>query len=136
MTRTEVLNLETLGLHPEATAALPDGVRRQLVRFLLRWAEGRQALSLLSTPGRLPRDRYDYCRALVAAGELVGAQEVSRELVNDPDAPTRASALRLAGRLKRADLAREMASGLEAEDDIVRLWAGCRCARPFYGEPP
>lgn len=45
-------------------------------------------------------------------------------LVNDPDAPTRAFALRLAGRLKRADLAREMASALEAEDDIVRLWAG------------
>ncbi|MFH1797148.1 MAG: HEAT repeat domain-containing protein [Pseudomonadota bacterium] len=45
-------------------------------------------------------------------------------LVNDPDAPTRAFALRLAGRLKRADLAREMASGLESEHDIVRLWAG------------
>ena len=45
-------------------------------------------------------------------------------LVNDPDAPTRAFALRLAGRLKRADLAREMAPGLESEDDIVRLWAG------------
>ncbi|TPL45956.1 hypothetical protein FJ957_19460 [Mesorhizobium sp. B2-4-6] len=45
-------------------------------------------------------------------------------LVNDPDATTRAFALRLAGRLKRADLAREMASALESGHGIVRLWAG------------
>lgn len=86
LTRTDSLNLETLGLHPEATAALADGVRRQLARFMLRWGSGKQVLSLFTSPGRLPRDRYDYCRALVSAGEVERAQEIARELVNDADA--------------------------------------------------
>lgn len=54
----------------------------------------------------------------VDPGKLLG------RLVRDPDAGPRALSLRLAGRLKRADLAREMAAALEAEDEGVRLWAG------------
>ncbi|PBB93755.1 hypothetical protein CK215_07505 [Mesorhizobium sp. WSM3864] len=54
----------------------------------------------------------------------VDPRQLLHRLVNDPDATTRAFALRLAGRLRRADLAREMAAALESEDEIVRLWAG------------
>ncbi|RWP37399.1 MAG: hypothetical protein EOR04_27845 [Mesorhizobium sp.] len=54
----------------------------------------------------------------------VDPRQLLARLVKDADAPTRAFALRLAGRLKRADLAREMAAALESEDQIVRLWAG------------
>lgn len=54
----------------------------------------------------------------------VDPRQLLARLVKDADAQARAFALRLAGRLKRADLAREMAAALESEDEIVRLWAG------------
>ncbi|RWI30182.1 HEAT repeat domain-containing protein [Mesorhizobium sp.] len=54
----------------------------------------------------------------------VDPRQLLARLVKDADAPARAFALRLAGRLKRADLAREMAAALESDDEIVRLWAG------------
>ena len=54
----------------------------------------------------------------------VDPRQLLDRLVNDPEATTRAFALRLAGRLKRADLARDMASALGSEHAVVRLWAG------------
>lgn len=61
-------------------------MKRQLVRFLLRWGNPREALALTTELRQLPRDRYDHCRALAAVGELEAAQSAARELVNDPDA--------------------------------------------------
>ncbi|MES0042822.1 HEAT repeat domain-containing protein [Mesorhizobium sp. M0091] len=55
-------------------------------------------------------------------------------LVKDADAPARAFALRLAGQLKRADLAREVAAALESDDEIVRLWAGWALAQLGSGD--
>lgn len=54
----------------------------------------------------------------------VDPKQMLARLVKDPDAAARAFALRLAGKLKRTDLARDMAAALEAEDESVRLWAG------------
>jgi hypothetical protein len=65
---------------------LPDGVRRRLVRFALRWDQGTKAATFLPEQDVSPRDRFDRCRALVAAGELDTARELARELVNDPEA--------------------------------------------------
>ncbi|MCR5856356.1 HEAT repeat domain-containing protein [Mesorhizobium sp. J428] len=79
-----------------------------------------------------PFKRYLAVGACLEHG--VDPRQSLARLVNDPDAPTRAFALRLAGRLKRADLAREMASALEAEDDIVRLWAGWALAEIGTGD--
>jgi ATP-dependent DNA helicase RecQ len=80
------LSLPALGLDPEAATTLPEGLRRQVARFLLRWeplgAPAAAALALLPETDRGPRDAYDRCRALVAGGELEGAQSLSRELVN------------------------------------------------------
>lgn len=69
-----------------------------------------------------PFKRYLAVGACLEHG--VDPRQSLARLVNDPDAPTRAFALRLAGRLKRADLAREIAAALQSDDDVVRLWAG------------
>jgi uncharacterized protein (TIGR02270 family) len=45
-------------------------------------------------------------------------------LVCDPDPKVRATALRLAGTLGRADLVAHMGDALNASDESVRLWAG------------
>lgn len=45
-------------------------------------------------------------------------------LVRDPDPRVRATALRLAGTLGRADLVTPMGEALNANDESVRLWAG------------
>lgn len=54
----------------------------------------------------------------------VDPKQLLGRLVRDPDADTRALSLRLAGRLKRTDLAQEMKAAMQAQDDAVRLWAG------------
>ena len=53
----------------------------------------------------------------------VDPKDLLARLVRDPDPRARAAALRLAGKLKRADLVRDIAAALEAEDEQVRLWA-------------
>jgi ATP-dependent DNA helicase RecQ len=82
----EALGLEALGLAPDSAGALPDALRRQIARFLLRWGRAEDVLRLLPSRDLGPRDRYDRCRALLAAGRLEEAQGVARELVNTPDA--------------------------------------------------
>jgi ATP-dependent DNA helicase RecQ len=67
-------------------SAVPDGLRRRTARFFLRWGRGAEAASVLPPADVSPRDRFDRCRALVAAGELDTARELARELVNDPEA--------------------------------------------------
>ncbi|TIN81055.1 MAG: hypothetical protein E5Y09_00410 [Mesorhizobium sp.] len=81
--------------------------------------------------GHLVRDWLvapDAFKRYLAVGACLGhgvdPRQLLARLVKDPDTSTRAFALRLAGRLKRADLAREMAKALESDHDIVRLWAG------------
>lgn len=69
-----------------------------------------------------PFKRYLAVGACLEHG--VDPRQSLERLVKDADAPTCAFALRLAGRLKRADLAREMAAALQSDHDIVRLWAG------------
>jgi uncharacterized protein (TIGR02270 family) len=66
--------------------------------------------------------RYLGVAACVAHG--VDPKQLLERLVRDPDADTRALSLRLAGKLKRTDLAQEMEAAMQAEDDTVRLWAG------------
>jgi len=61
-------------------------MKRQLARHLLRWGNAGDAVPLLAGLNRLPRDRYEYCRALAAIGHVDAAQSAARELVNDPDA--------------------------------------------------
>ncbi|RWP10897.1 MAG: hypothetical protein EOR00_29860 [Mesorhizobium sp.] len=55
---------------------------------------------------------------------MVDPRDALLNLVRDPDVRTRAAALRLAGKLGRADLAREVLAGLDSEDEQVRTWAG------------
>lgn len=77
--------LESLGLTPEQTAALPDGLRRRIARFLIRWQPVPQLLPLLPTRDHSPRDRFDRCRALLAAGQMDAARDLARDLVNMPE---------------------------------------------------
>jgi ATP-dependent DNA helicase RecQ len=77
---------ESLGLSTAGLQALPDATRRQVARFFLRWGQCPTALSLLPEAAQLPRDRYDRCRALAVTGDVQAAQELARDLVNDPDA--------------------------------------------------
>ncbi|MGV3722305.1 MAG: RecQ family ATP-dependent DNA helicase, partial [Actinomycetota bacterium] len=78
--------LEALNLTAASIPALPDGTKRQLARHLLRWGSAAAAAPMLAALNRLPRDRYDYCRALAAIGQVDAAQAAARELVNDPEA--------------------------------------------------
>lgn len=64
----------------------------------------------------------------------VDPRQLLERLIKDADAPTRAFALRLAGRLKRADLTREIAMALKAEDESARLWAGWALTELGSGE--
>ncbi|TIP89026.1 MAG: hypothetical protein E5X63_04540 [Mesorhizobium sp.] len=65
-----------------------------------------------------------YLGVAACAAHAVDPKQLLERLVRDPDADTRALSLRLAGKLKRTDLAREMVAELEAADEGVRLWAG------------
>ncbi|WP_254016926.1 HEAT repeat domain-containing protein [Mesorhizobium escarrei] len=54
---------------------------------------------------------------------LVDAKQMLGRLVRDPDARVRATSLRLAGKLKRADLVNELVASLKDADEHVRFWA-------------
>ncbi|CDX29115.1 conserved hypothetical protein [Mesorhizobium sp. ORS 3359] len=56
-------------------------------------------------------------------GHDVDPKQMLARLVRDPDARARAASLRLAGRLKRADLAPELRTALEDSYDQSRFWA-------------
>ena len=79
-----------LALPEEELDSLPEGVRRQMARFLLRWGRGGEpaarALALLPERPVGPRDRFDRCRALIAAGDVEAARDLARDLVNARDA--------------------------------------------------
>lgn len=79
------VSLESLGLSPEAAASLPESLRRQVVRFLLRWGAAGEAAALLPQRDGTPRDRFDRCRVLLAAGQTDAARDLARELVNAPE---------------------------------------------------
>lgn len=53
----------------------------------------------------------------------VDPKDLLVRLIRDPDVRVRATSLRLAGKLKRADLVREIAAALESQDEPVRLWS-------------
>ncbi|KRB28354.1 hypothetical protein ASD99_04415 [Mesorhizobium sp. Root695] len=56
-------------------------------------------------------------------GHGVDPKQMLARLVRDPDARVRAASLRLAGKLKRADLAKEMPAALEDDEEQPRFWA-------------
>jgi ATP-dependent DNA helicase RecQ len=70
---------------PEAET-LPEGLRRQVARFLLRWRQGKEALRFLPERDQGPRDRFDRCRALLATGAVEAARDLARKLVNEAEA--------------------------------------------------
>ncbi len=78
-------NLEQLGVSEASAAALPEGLRRQLARFLLRWGGGADALAVLPARDHSPRDRFVRCRALLAAGQVDTARDLARTLLNEPE---------------------------------------------------
>ncbi|WP_348984123.1 HEAT repeat domain-containing protein [Mesorhizobium mediterraneum] len=53
----------------------------------------------------------------------VDPKDLLVRLIRDPDVRVRATSLRLAGKLKRADLVREIVAALESQDEPVRLWS-------------
>ncbi|MFN3650004.1 MAG: RecQ family ATP-dependent DNA helicase [Armatimonadota bacterium] len=57
-----------------------------MARFLLRWGGGAPSLEILPAADAGPRDGYDRCRALLAAGRLEEARNLARDLVNLPGA--------------------------------------------------
>lgn len=70
------------------------------------------------------QDAFNRYLAVSACTEHgVDPKQLLGRLVRDADARVRASSLRLAGRLRRTDLARETRDGLDADDEQVRLWA-------------
>ncbi|WP_084558310.1 HEAT repeat domain-containing protein [Mesorhizobium sp. LNJC394B00] len=75
-----------------------------------------------------------YLGVAACAAHDVDPKQLLRRLVRDPDADTRALSLRLAGRLKRTDLAQEMEAAMEATDDTVRLWAGWALSELGFGD--
>ncbi len=56
-------------------------------------------------------------------GHDVDPKQMLVRLVRDPDARVRAASLRLAGKLKRADLVRELAARLQDDNEKVRFWS-------------
>ncbi|RWE65900.1 MAG: hypothetical protein E5W94_03325 [Mesorhizobium sp.] len=56
-------------------------------------------------------------------GHSVDPKQLLTRLVRDPDARVRATSLRLAGKLKRADLVNELAAALSDADELTRFWA-------------
>lgn len=53
----------------------------------------------------------------------VDPKQMLARLVRDPNARVRAAGLRLAGKLKRADLAKELRAALEDGEEVPRFWA-------------
>lgn len=84
------LSFDLLGLTPDAADTLPDGLRRQVVRFFLRWrltgSPPASVLDLLPERDPGPLHRFDRCCALLAAGRVEAARDLAREMVNMPDA--------------------------------------------------
>ena len=64
----------------------------------------------------------------------VDPRQLLARLVSDPEPATRASHLRLAGKLRRADLAREIAGGALDADEQPRLWAAWALAELGSGD--
>lgn len=64
-----------------------------------------------------------YLAVSACAEHGVDPKQLLGRLVRDTDAGVRASSLRLAGKLRRADLVHEALNGLDADDEKVRLWA-------------
>jgi len=62
-----------------------------------------------------------YLAAAACLGHGVDPKDLLVRLVRDPDARVRATSLRLAGKVKRADLVREIAAALESQHEPVRL---------------
>ncbi|TPM48427.1 hypothetical protein FJ951_11315 [Mesorhizobium sp. B2-2-3] len=56
-------------------------------------------------------------------GHGVDPKQMLARLVRDPDTRVRAASLRLAGKLKRADLAHELRAALNDTDEPTRFWA-------------
>ncbi len=56
-------------------------------------------------------------------GHGVDPKQMLARLVRDPDARVRAGSLRLAGELRRADLADELKAALDDSDEKARFWA-------------
>ena len=65
--------------------------------------------------------RYLGAAACLAHG--IDPKDMLGRLVRDPDARVRATSLRLAGTLRRADLMREISEALEADHERVRIWS-------------
>jgi ATP-dependent DNA helicase RecQ len=80
------VTLEMLGLAETDARTLPEALRRQVARFLLRWGAAAAALPFLPERDHSPRDSFDRCRAWAAAGELESARQLARELVNGAEA--------------------------------------------------
>jgi len=74
-----------LGLSEADAAGLPETLRRQTARFLLRWGRADEALPFLPERDHSPRDAFDRCRALLGAGEVAAAREQAKALLNAPD---------------------------------------------------
>jgi hypothetical protein len=53
----------------------------------------------------------------------VDPKQMLARLIRDPDIRTRAAGLRLAGKLKRADLVRELQNALSDQEETPRFWA-------------
>lgn len=64
-----------------------------------------------------------YLGVAACAAHDVDPKQLLGRLVRDPDPKVRAISLRLAGKLKRVDLAKDVHGALQADDDAVRLWA-------------
>lgn len=56
-------------------------------------------------------------------GHGVDPKQMLARLVRDPDVRVRAASLRLAGKLKRADLAHELRNALSDQEETPRFWA-------------
>lgn len=70
------------------------------------------------------KDEFKRYLAVVACLEHgVDPKGLLIRLIRDPDVRVRAVSLRLVGKLKRADLVREIAAALESQDEPVRLWS-------------
>ncbi|MCA0023966.1 MULTISPECIES: HEAT repeat domain-containing protein [unclassified Mesorhizobium] len=67
-------------------------------------------------------------------GHCVDPKQMLARLVRDPDARVRATGLRLAGKLKRADLANELAAGLNDAEVRSRFWAAWSLAELGSGD--
>lgn len=64
----------------------------------------------------------------------VDPKQMLARLVRDPDARVRAASLRLAGKLRRADLAQELRAGLDDAEARPRFWAAWSLAELGSGD--